>query len=124
MVLGRLQTLAEVVLSESQCSFRAVRSTINMIFALAQLQEKSREQRQPLYIAFVYLTKAFDLFGRDVLYAVLQEVVCPQRLLSLDKSFHDGMRCSVPFDGSLSFSFPVNSGVKQGCALAATLFGI
>ena len=124
VVLGRLQTLAEVVLPESQCGFRAGRSTIDMIFTLAQLQEKSREQRRPLYIAFVDLTKAFDLVGRDGLYAVLQKVGCPQRLLNLVKSFHDGMRGSVQFDGSLSDSFPVNSGVKQGCVLAPTLFGI
>ena len=59
VVLGRLQTLAEMVLPESQCGFRAGRSTTDMIFTLAQLQEKSREQRQPLYIAFEDLTKAF-----------------------------------------------------------------
>ena len=35
-------------------------STIDMIFSIRQLQEKSREQRQPLYIAFIDLTKAFD----------------------------------------------------------------
>ena len=41
VVLGRLQTLAEMVLPEYQCGFRAGR------FTLAELQEKSRERRQP-----------------------------------------------------------------------------
>ena len=31
-----------------------------MIFSLRQLQEKCREQRKPLYIAFIDLTKDFD----------------------------------------------------------------
>ncbi|KAL1278830.1 hypothetical protein QQF64_025503 [Cirrhinus molitorella] len=52
-----------------------------MIFSLRQLQEKCQEQRQPLYITFIDLTKAFDLAGK----------AC---------------------------------GVKQGCVLAPTLFGI
>ena len=43
------------------CGFRANRSTIDMIFSLWQLQEKCREQRQPLFIAFINLTKDFDL---------------------------------------------------------------
>ncbi|XP_029645741.1 uncharacterized protein LOC115219705, partial [Octopus sinensis] len=60
VVLKRLQMLAERVYPESQSGFRAERSTIDMIFSLRQLQEKSREQRQPLYVAFIDLAKAFD----------------------------------------------------------------
>ena len=37
-----------------------LRSKIDMIFSLRQLQEKCRKQRKPLYIAFIDLTKAFD----------------------------------------------------------------
>ena len=37
-----------------------LRSKIDMIFSLRQLQEKCRKLRKPLYIAFIDLTKAFD----------------------------------------------------------------
>lgn len=57
----RLQKLAERVHPESQCGFRAERSTVDKIFSLQQLQVTCREQHKPLYIAFIYLTKAFDL---------------------------------------------------------------
>ncbi len=63
VVLYRLKVLAERVYPEAQCGFRSQRSTIDMIFSLRQLQEKCREQRQPLYIAFIDLTKAFDFFS-------------------------------------------------------------
>ena len=66
VILSRLQTLAARVYPESQCGFRAGRSTIDMIFSIRQLQEKSREQRQPLFIAFIDLTKAFDLVSRKI----------------------------------------------------------
>ena len=36
-----------------------------MIFSLRQLQEKCREQGKILYVAFIDLTKAFDLVSRD-----------------------------------------------------------
>ena len=60
VVLMKLRVLAERIYPESQCRFRAKRATIDMIFSLRQLQEKCREQGKSLYVAFIYLTKAFD----------------------------------------------------------------
>ena len=77
VVLKRLQTLADRVYPESQCGFRAKRSTIDMIFSVRQLQEKCREQRQPLYVAFIDLTKAFDLVSRTGLFTLLEKIGCP-----------------------------------------------
>ncbi|KAI8512327.1 hypothetical protein Bbelb_089660 [Branchiostoma belcheri] len=107
VVLNRLQKLAERVYPEAQCGFRAERSTIDMVFSLRQLQEKCREQRRPLYVAFIDLTKAFDLVTPE------DDLVFPRR--------HVWHR---PVHGSSSDPFPIKSGVKQGCVLAPTLFGI
>lgn len=74
----RLQQLAERVYPESQCGFRAERSTVDMIFSLRQLQEKSREQQKPLYVAFIDLTKAYDLVSRDGLFNILLKIGCPR----------------------------------------------
>uniref|UniRef100_A0A0B7BRI9 Reverse transcriptase domain-containing protein n=1 Tax=Arion vulgaris TaxID=1028688 RepID=A0A0B7BRI9_9EUPU len=95
-----------------------------MIFTLRQLQEKCREQSKPLCIAFVDLTKAFDTVSRPSLYKILKHIGCPPKLLQLIVSFHEGMKASIQFDGSTSDSFEVKSGVKQGCVLVPTLFGI
>ena len=124
IVRKRLQTLAERVLPESQCGFRAGRSTTDMIFTLRQLQEKCREQCMPLYIAFVDLTKAFDTVCRSALYKVLKSIGCPPKLLQLVISFHEDMKACIQFDGSTSDCFDVRNGVKQGCVLAPTLFSI
>ena len=124
VLLKRLQKLAERVLPESQCGFRSGRSTMDMIFSLRQLQEKCREQNKPLHIAFVDLTKAFDTVSRSGLFMVLEKIGCPPTLLQLIRSFHEDMEATVQFDGSTSNSFDIKSGVKQGCVLAPTLFGI
>ena len=123
-VLKKLQVLADRVYPESQCGFRAKRSTTDMIFSLRQLQEKCREQRRPLFISFIDLTKAFDLVSRDGLFQILEKIGCPPKLLSIIKSFHSDMMGVVQFDGSTSEAFSIKSGVKQGCVLAPTLFGI
>ena len=56
--------IADIVLPESQCGFRAGRGTTDMIFAMRQIQEKCREQNQDLYMVFIDLTKAFDSVNR------------------------------------------------------------
>lgn len=124
VLLARLQKLAEQVYPESQCGFRAGRSTADMIFSVRQLQEKCREQNMPLYLAFIDLTKAFDTVSRDGLFVALSRIGCPPKLLSLIKSFHLNMKGTVQFDGNLSNPFDICNGVKQGCVLAPTLFGI
>jgi len=95
-----------------------------MIFSLRQLQEKCREQQQPLFLAFVDLTKAFDMVSRSGLFQILQKIGCPPKLLALITAFHKDMQSTVCFDGATSDAFPVSSGIKQGCVLAPTLFGI
>ena len=123
VIMIRLQKLAERIYPESQCGYHAEWSTIDMIFSLRRLQEKCREQHMPLYIAFIDLTKAFDLVSRDGLFKVLPKIGCPPKLQSMIESFHTDPKGTVQFNGSFSEPFEIRSGVKQGCDLAAMLFG-
>ena len=123
VILIRLQKLAERIYSESQCGFRAERSTLDMIFSLRQLQEKCREQHMTLYIAFIDLTKAFDLVSRDGIFKVLLNIGCPPKLQSMIEYFHTDTNGTVQINGSFSETFKIRSGVKQGCVLAPMLFG-
>ena len=82
VILIILQKLAERVYPEALCGFRRARSTIDMLFSLRQLQEKCSEQQVPLYIAFIDLTKAFDLISRSSLFQLLEKIGCPPKLLN------------------------------------------
>ncbi len=46
------------------------------------------------------------------------------KLLKMVTSFHVEMKGSVQYNGSYSEAFLIRSGMKQGCVLAPTLFGI
>ena len=78
----------------------------------------------PLYIAFIDLTKAFDLLSRDGLFAIMSKIGCSPSLFNTVKSLHTNTKATVQHDGIVSDSFTIKSGVKQGCVLALTLFGI
>jgi len=95
-----------------------------MVFSLRQLQEKSVEQSRPLYVVFIDLTKAFDTVSRSGLYNILKLLGCAETLLSILVAFRKNMKARVQFDGSVSKTFPICRGVKQGCVLAPTLLDI
>ena len=54
----------------------------------------------------------------------MSKMGCPPKLLAMISAFHENMNGSVIFNGSESASFPVRRGVRQGCVLALTLFGL
>ena len=95
-----------------------------MIFVLRQIQEKRREQNMGLNAAFVDLTKAFDTVSRGGLWKILARLGCPPQFLTILRQLHEGHQGQVKHNGSLSGSFPISNGVKQGCVLAPTLFSI
>ena len=70
------------------------------------------------------LTKAFDSVSRSGLFKILQRIGCSPKLLAIITSFHQDKQSAVCFYGATSNAFPVHSGVKQGCVLAPTMFGI
>ena len=125
IILNRItESLLDSVAPESQCGFRKNRGTVDMVFALRQLQEKCIEQNQDLYVLFVDLTKAFDTVSRPGLWAILSRLGCPVKFVSMIKAFHEGMMARVTENGDVSEPFPVTNGVKQGCVLAPTLFSL
>ena len=95
-----------------------------MVFCLRQLQEKSREHRTPLHMAFIDLTKAFDTVSRPALWIVLEKLGLPIQMRQIIRSFHDGMLAQVIHGGKMSDTFSVENGTKQGCVLAPLLFAL
>ena len=89
-----------------------------MIFVLRQIQEKCREQDMGLYAAFVDLIKAFDTVSRDGLWKILARLGYPPKFLTILRQLHEGQQGQVKRNGSLSGSFSISNGVKQGCVLA------
>ena len=67
LLQNRLQFLAEVELSDSQCGFQQGRSCTDQIFSVAQHIEKLYEHRTQGFLVFIDLRKAYDSVSREAL---------------------------------------------------------
>ena len=107
VLLNRLvPSIAADHIPESQCGFRAKRSTTDMVFSLRQLQEKCREQNKGLYITFVDLTKAFDTVSRKGLWLIMKRLGCPQKFLNMVNKLHEDQHGQIRLNNDLSEPFP------------------
>ena len=73
---------------------------------------------------FVDLTKAFDTVNRPALWKILTKFGCPEKFVRVARELHDNMMGRVIVEGGYTIPFPITTGVKQGCVLAPTLFGL
>ena len=95
-----------------------------MIFVARQMLEKSRKHQVSLFTLLDDMRKASNSLPRETRWLVLEKCGVPPRLLTIVKSFHEGMQAEVSVGGSLSDTFEVRNGLQQGCTLAPTLFDI
>lgn len=77
VICNRLTPFVSSFLVDSQCGFRAERSTVDIVFATRQLVEKALEQNtggKGICLAFVDIRKAFDSVNREALFEILREM--------------------------------------------------
>ena len=90
IVETKLRECVEGVLDTSQYGFRPGRSTINAVFIVKMLLEKSWEWGIDQYALFVDLEKAFDRVNRNHLWKVLKEnrYNIPTKLIRVIRSIY------------------------------------
>ena len=66
-----------------------------MVFSLRQLQEKTIEQNQELYFAFIDFSVAFDTVGRALLWKALTIFGGLPKLTRLTRKTHEGTKGKV-----------------------------
>ena len=95
-----------------------------MLFVVRRLQELGRARKIPPYTCFIDLQKAYDSVDRELLWVVLARFGVPEKMLTVIRQFHEGMRARVRTDDEHSERFDVTQGLRQGCVLSLLLFNI
>ena len=113
-----------------QAGFRRDHRTSDNIFIMRTLIEackatRTSSQHGRLYACFVDFRKAFDTIPRDKLWEHLSNIGVQGKMLDALKSYYANVWACVDIP-SVGRSAPFDStmGVKQGCPMSPTLFGL
>jgi hypothetical protein len=110
--------------ARGQGGFLKDHRTTDHLFMLQHMIDRYRIKHKPLYTCFVDLSKAFDTVSRPKLWQRLTEMGIGGRMLLALQSYYADVRECVKTTEGLTDSFPSSIGVKQGCPLSPTLFGL
>ena len=110
--------------SQAQAAFRPGLSTEHQLFALQHFIDKHIKSRQPLFVCFVDLKAAYDRVRRPLLWTTLQHLRVGDGMLRAVRSLYDSPQLAVSVGGQCGASRQTTIGVKQGCPLSPTLFGL
>ena len=108
----------------TQAGFRPHMSINHHLFTLQHLIDSSRLHRRPLFACFVDLTAAYDCVQRPLLWEALRRKgVLGTMLTALQGLYTDGS-IAMKVGGRVGEPQPSLVGVRQGCPLSPTLFGV
>ena len=94
VIQQHLQAVVEEVVADSQCGFRYNRS-IDMIFCVCQLIEKTIEHDTKAFILFIDLKNAYDLVPRATMWQIFAKYGVPDVVICLIRSLHDNMLAGI-----------------------------
>lgn len=110
--------------ARGQAGFRSNHRTTDQLFVMRTLVEQARKEKRPLYTCFVDFQKAYDTVPRDLLWSKLQRIGIGDEFLRAVQALYADVPVCVQLTDGTSPSFPSLLGVKQGCPLSPTLFGM
>jgi len=121
---NRLSKTVDSKLSEAQAGFRPNRSTLDNILIICQTFEKCHEYNIDLHNISVDYLQAFNSINRNKVTDSLNEYNIPSKLIKLIALTLSGTSATVKINNELTGKFDVQTGVKQGDPLSATLFSV
>ena len=113
------------IITDAQFGFRPGNSTIDAIFVLQSLINRTLKKRGGrLYCCFVDYKKAFDLIDRSKLWVKLIKHGIQGKMLKIIHSLYENVKSCVKHNGLLSEYFSNTIGLFQGEVLSPILYSL
>ncbi|KAJ2951199.1 hypothetical protein O0L34_g5592 [Tuta absoluta] len=115
---------ANIKLSNAQFGFRANLSTDLAIFALKNTVKSYLKCKTSVYACFLDLSKAFDTLNYNTLWNKLRNTCVPGQITNLLEYWYNHQDNQVRWRSTLSSSYKLNNGVRQGGLTSPILFNL
>ena len=107
--------MTKVSLPDTQCGFRAGRSTTQLLAAIWNIQQHGNDSNAPIVAVFLDFRRAFDSPPKRLILDRLAHLGAPLQFLSMIKRLNGSVKATVAGDPSATFS--TDRGVKQVSAV-------
>ncbi len=108
--------------SNMQFGFTKGLSPIMAALLVSEIQIDAKENDKPLYLVFRDVKKAFDVVNHDILFNKLYHLGIDLNILNILIDMYRNLEAKVRWKGTLSDSFHVGQGVRQGGILSTHLY--
>ncbi|XP_016519354.1 RNA-directed DNA polymerase from mobile element jockey-like [Poecilia formosa] len=120
-----LNTLEEFVLtSDNQFGFKPKHGTDMCIFMLQEILDLYNLHNTTVFMCFIDVSKAFDRVNHQKLLCKLESRGVPKYLIRILVYWYGHQPMYVKWGNTMSDSFNVGNGVRQGSSLSPYLFNI
>ena len=124
VILNRVQGTLDKQLLEEQAGSRTNRSTIDQIFTLKMVMEKTHALNKPLFMCFIDIQKAYDSVHRPLLWQICRHYGLSDKIIRMLHLLYTNTRAKVRINGELSDTFDIETGVVQDGRPSPILFNI
>ena len=121
-LLGKIGHL--LVTDSLQFGYKRRHSTSHAIFTLQSTIDYFTSRGSNVFAAFLDCSKGFDKVNHDGIFIKLMKRDVPLCVLNILIYWYSNLTSVVKWNGLLSYSFAVKSGVRQGGVLSPHLFAI
>ena len=122
VILDRMKNHLYRLLRQNQAGFTPGKSTTDQAAALRIIIEQVEEWNSTVYMNFIDFLKAFDSLDRKSMFKLLAHYGVPEKIVRMIQCIYKDFKCKVIHKGKLSPTFPVETGVRQGCLLSPLIF--
>lgn len=116
IINNRLTSYSDEIklISETQCGFRKLHSTVDNIFILNSFIELYLYKKKKLFCTFVDFSKAFDKVNRSSLWSKILKNNIHGKCFNIIKNMYQNIKSCVSKEGIDSDFFACKLGVRQG----------
>lgn len=112
------------VITDAQFGFKPGCSTIDAIFVLQTMINKTLKSKKRLYCCFIDYKKAFDLIDRSILWTKLINQGIDENMLKIIQSLYQNVKSCIKYNGFLSEYYRNTIGLFQGEILSPILYSL